>query len=95
MVARSLRDAWRSLRSRPVVSAAAILSLALGMGGVTALFSLVNAAVLRPLPVRDPHELVSVATDRADSFPASVWAEIRAALRRAIRANPSVALRTE
>ena len=45
---------------RPVVSAAAILSLALAIGGCTAAFALVDALILRPLPVRDPARLVSL-----------------------------------
>ena len=52
------RDAWRSLRAAPLVSGFAILSLALGIGGVTALFSILNAITLKPLPVRNPHALV-------------------------------------
>jgi putative ABC transport system permease protein len=53
-----LRFAGRSLRHAPGVSAAAILSLALGIGANVAIFSLVNAVVLKPLPVRDPGRLV-------------------------------------
>ena len=53
-----LRDAVRSLRSTPVVSLMAILSLALGIGANTAIFSIVDSLFLRTLPVRDPHQLV-------------------------------------
>ena len=59
---RDLRSAWRALRQSPVLSAAAILSLALGMGANTALFSVVDALLLRTLPVRDPHRLVTVSS---------------------------------
>ena len=45
------RDAFRALSRTPVVSVVAILSLALGMGANTAMFSIVDALVLRPLPV--------------------------------------------
>ena len=45
------RDAFRALRATPVVSAVAILSLALGIGANTAIFSLVNSLMLRSLPV--------------------------------------------
>ena len=48
------RDAWRSLRAAPLVTAFAVVSLALGIGGVTALFSILNSLALKPLPVRDP-----------------------------------------
>ena len=59
---RDLRSAWRALRQSPVLSAAAILSLALGMGANTALFSVVDALLLRTLPVRDPDRLVTVSS---------------------------------
>ena len=49
-----IRDAFRALRATPVVTAVAILSLALGIGANTAIFSLVNALMLRALPVKDP-----------------------------------------
>jgi hypothetical protein len=48
---------WRQLRKRPAVSAAAILSLALAIGATTAAFRLVNAVLLRTLPVADPQRL--------------------------------------
>jgi predicted permease len=49
--------AWRRLRKSPVTSAAAILSLALALGACTSAFRLVDALLLRPLPVRNPTEL--------------------------------------
>ena len=57
-----LRSAWRALRQSPIVSAAAILSLALGIGANTALFSVVDALLLRTLPVRQPDRLVTVSS---------------------------------
>ena len=54
------RDAFRALRATPVVSAVAILSLALGIGANTAIFSIVNALMLRTLPVKEPQQLVQV-----------------------------------
>ena len=59
-----LRLAVRSLRATPVVTLVAILSLALGIGADTAMFSLVDALVLRALPVREPQRL-AILTDRA------------------------------
>jgi putative ABC transport system permease protein len=52
-----LRLACRSLVTAPIVSAVAILSIALGIGANTAIFSLVNALLLRPLPVSAPERL--------------------------------------
>lgn len=52
----------RMIRKRWILSAAAILSLAVAAGAVTATFSLVNALVLRPLPVKDPRSLIYLVT---------------------------------
>jgi hypothetical protein len=52
------RDALRSLRATPVITAAAVLSLALGIGANTALFTIFNSLLLKTLPVREPQQLV-------------------------------------
>lgn len=57
-----IRFAFRMLIKSPVVTAAAILSLALGIGANTTIFTLVNAVFLRGLPVEDPDSLVAVFT---------------------------------
>ncbi len=59
-IARDLRYAIRGLRRKPGFAAVAILSLALGVGANTAIFSLIDAVLLRPLPVPDPGRLVSI-----------------------------------
>jgi putative ABC transport system permease protein len=55
-----LRFAMRSLRSRPGVSLAVVLTLMLGIGANTALFTVVRGVLLRPLPVADPDRVVMV-----------------------------------
>jgi putative ABC transport system permease protein len=55
---RDLRHAWRLLRRQPAFAAVAILTLALGIGTTTAVFTIVNGVLLRPLPYRDPSRLV-------------------------------------
>ena len=57
-VAADLRLALRGLRRSPLFSIVAILSLALGIGANTAIFTLIDQVLLRKLPVRDPDQLV-------------------------------------
>jgi putative ABC transport system permease protein len=73
-----LRDALRALRATPVVSAVAILSLALGIGANTAIFSIVNAVMLRALPVKEPQRLVQVMTGPSrTSWSNPLWEQLR------------------
>jgi len=52
-----LRYGWRMLRKSPGFATAAVITLALGIGANTAIFSMVSWLVLRPLPVAHPHEM--------------------------------------
>jgi putative ABC transport system permease protein len=65
-----LRQSLRTLRRNPAFAIGAILVLALGIGANTAIFSIVNAAMLRPLPFDDPDRLVQLwHVPPAKSFP--------------------------
>ena len=61
-----IKFTWRSLTTRPVFAATAILTLALGVGMNTTVFSLVNAVLLRPLPVHQPDRLAELYTSSED-----------------------------
>src|ERR1700728_3965427 len=58
MLAGNLRYTFRSFRKNPGFTVIAVLSLALGIGANTAVFSLLDRVILRTLPVRDPRQLV-------------------------------------
>jgi predicted permease len=57
-LARDLRYAWRGLLRAPLFTLVALMSIALGIGANTAIFTLVDQVILRSLPVRHPAELV-------------------------------------
>ena len=73
-VVQDLRYASRLLAKAPVFTAMAVLSLALGIGANTAIFSIVNSVLLRTLPVRDPERLVLL---KGGSWTNPIWEQIR------------------
>jgi predicted permease len=68
------RDAARALAATPVVTTVSVLSLALGIGANTALFSILNSLVIKQLPVREPERLVVI--DHT-SWTNPIWEQIR------------------
>jgi predicted permease len=82
--ARLLADLWQDLRyavrtlSRaPAFAAAAVATLALGIGANTAIFTLVDATLLKRLPVRDAERVVHVQYDRGNAFSYPEYVELR------------------
>src|SRR5579862_696656 len=72
-----IRHAMRALRSTPGFAAVAILSLALGIGANTAIFSLIDALMLKTIPVNHPEELLQVTMAVPQYFSNPIWEQIR------------------
>src|SRR5688572_19207223 len=71
-----LRYGARTLRANPGFAATAILSLALGIGANTAIFNIMNAVMLRPLPVREPERLVQIRQGESEELTNPIWEQI-------------------
>ncbi|HSC15643.1 MAG TPA: ABC transporter permease, partial [Gammaproteobacteria bacterium] len=73
-VGRDLRYALRGLARRPAFTFAAVVTLALGIGATTAIFSVVYSVLIKPLPYPNSDELVRIrhVTDRGDFFATSI-----------------------
>src|SRR5262249_3968844 len=74
-----VRYSTRALRSSPGFAAIAILSLALGIGANTAIFSLIKAVILKTLPVSHPEQLVQLVmkTESGNTFTNPIWEQVR------------------
>src|SRR5262245_7553818 len=74
-----MRDALRTLKATPIVTLVAILSLALGIGANTAIFSILDTLMLRTLPVKSPGQLavLGIGNSGRDSWTYPIWEQIR------------------
>ena len=73
---RDIRSGFRSLLHRPAFTAIIVVTLALGIGATTAIFSVVNAVLLRPLPFPESERLVTlinVNQKDGENMPAITW----------------------
>ena len=68
-----IRYGSRVLRRSPSFTIAAVLSLSLGIGASTAIFTLVDAAMLKPLPVKEPDRLVELLNESGDNRPGNAF----------------------
>ena len=75
---RDLRDAIRQWARTPVITAVVVLSLALGIGANTAIFSLIDSLLIKSLPVREPNRLVRVTEPNYNTLGVPVFRQITA-----------------
>ncbi len=76
-LAQDIQYGARTLLANPGFTATAVLSLALGVGANTAIFSILNAVMLRSLPVEDPKRLVVLQSGGNDYFTNPIWEQVR------------------
>ncbi len=74
-----IRDAFRALKATPIVTLVAILSLALGIGANTAIFSILDTLMLRTLPVKSADQLaaIGIGNEGRDSWTNPIWEQVR------------------
>src|SRR3954468_5998932 len=72
-----LRFPPRNPRKNAGVTSVAILSLALGIGANTAIFSILDAVMLRYLPVQHPEELMRIGMGKDSTFTNPMWEQVR------------------
>src|SRR5205823_11826837 len=92
-----LRNSFRAIRRNPGFAAIAIATLALGVGANTAIFSIVNGTLLRPLAFRDPGKLVAIAEESGSlHYTGGLWVNAMHSLewRKEARSFESLALVT-
>ena len=78
-ILQDVRFALRSLRKAPMFTAVAVLSLAMGIGANTAIFTLIDQLILSRLPIRDPDRLVLLAGEGRHY--GAIWDGIRCRFR--------------
>ena len=95
ILVRDVRFAWRGMRRHPVHTAAAVLTLALGLGAAVAMFAVINAVLLAPLPYRDAEALVVVQEQREGGVPGTLGYLTFVDLRERTRALSAMAAATQ
>src|SRR6266853_2083639 len=76
-ILQDVRYAFRALRGSPGFAVVAILSLALGIGANTAIFSLIDSVILKTLPVAHPEQLLQVTMGKSGTFTNPIWEQLR------------------
>jgi predicted permease len=74
---RDLRYGMRTLWANRGFAATVVISLSLGIGANIAIFSVINAVLLRSLPVEDPHQLVQIKIGERGAFTNPLWEQVR------------------